>query len=338
MLKPLEGDKAAAGAATGELIGSLIIEQLYPDVPKGQLNEEQKQTVSLLSTLAAGLAGGVVGDSSASAMTGAQAGKNAIENNGLSKGAKKVGEMALENCLKSAGCMNTMRSADIPIALTNSMIEDALTAGATRDPAKIAQLTPQQIEYLDEQIKSGAGMAGLILGSVTWGDRLNIPNDTSGNQIIDPGSNNTGGNQLPDQGATNTGGNQIAGGSATNTGGNQIADSLQSNTGGSQIVEPDWRENIYISENRKTVSDNWHSGSFDSSEDSLLKHFNKHGTEVGAADVEQYLLKAQYFANDLKGAKKVQISGATEGVTRYYKNGKYIDMTSDKKIISFGRQ
>ena len=120
MLKPLEGDKAAsavahailgavnaqlnggnagagaAGAATGELIGSLIIEQLYPDVPKGQLNEEQKQTVSLLSTLAAGLAGGVTGDSSASALAGAQAGKNAVENNSVTvdKGRESIKESA----------------------------------------------------------------------------------------------------------------------------------------------------------------------------------------------------------------------------------------------------
>ncbi|NHB90578.1 VENN motif pre-toxin domain-containing protein, partial [Photorhabdus tasmaniensis] len=49
-----------------------------------ELTEEQKQTISTLSTLAAGLAGGIAGDSSASALTGAQAGKNAVENNFLS--------------------------------------------------------------------------------------------------------------------------------------------------------------------------------------------------------------------------------------------------------------
>ncbi|WP_242689553.1 VENN motif pre-toxin domain-containing protein, partial [Photorhabdus cinerea] len=61
-----------------------------------ELSEEQKQTISTLSTLAAGLAGGIAGDSTASALTGAQAGKNAIENNALSlpKGMMDYGRSA----------------------------------------------------------------------------------------------------------------------------------------------------------------------------------------------------------------------------------------------------
>ena len=72
--------------------------------------------------------------------------------------------------------------------------------------------------------------------------------------------------------------------------------------------------------------------------DSLQKHFEKHGKEVSANNEEEYLHKARVFATNLKGAKKVNISGATDGVTRYYKNGKYIDISSDKKIVSFGKQ
>ncbi|NDL32009.1 filamentous hemagglutinin N-terminal domain-containing protein [Photorhabdus laumondii subsp. laumondii] len=75
----------AAGAASGELAAQVLIKQLYGDGTKvSELTEEQKQTISTLSTLAAGLAGGIAGDSTASALTGAQAGKNAIENNYLS--------------------------------------------------------------------------------------------------------------------------------------------------------------------------------------------------------------------------------------------------------------
>ncbi len=165
-----------------------------------------------------------------------------------------------------------------------------------------------------------------------------LPTHTGGDQTTSLGPTNTGGNQITDPLPTDTGGNQIVDGQSTNTGGDQIVEGTPSNTGGSQIIESDWRDNVYLSENNKAVSDAWHSGSFDSPEDSLLKHFNKHGNEVKATSVEQYLLKAQSFANDLKGAKKVQVSGATEGVTRYYKNGKYIDMTNDRKIISFGKQ
>ncbi|WP_411556351.1 hemagglutinin repeat-containing protein [Pantoea agglomerans] len=74
----------AAGAVSGELMAQLVMDQLYPGKKVGDLSEEQRQTISVLGTLAAGLAGGVVGDSTADAVAGAQAGKNAVENNSLS--------------------------------------------------------------------------------------------------------------------------------------------------------------------------------------------------------------------------------------------------------------
>ncbi|MBS9426437.1 VENN motif pre-toxin domain-containing protein, partial [Photorhabdus caribbeanensis] len=75
----------AAGAASGELAAQVLIKQLYGDGAKvSELTEEQKQTISTLSTLAAGLAGGIAGDSTGSTVTGALAGKNAVENNFLS--------------------------------------------------------------------------------------------------------------------------------------------------------------------------------------------------------------------------------------------------------------
>jgi hypothetical protein len=82
----------------------------------------------------------------------------------------------------------------------------------------------------------------------------------------------------------------------------------------------------------------WAQGSYSSPEESLIKHFEKHGAEVGAENVEQYLRQAEAFADNLKGARKVyNIPGVTPNVTRYYKNGKYIDMVGDW-IISFGKQ
>ncbi|CAI0828653.1 hemagglutinin repeat-containing protein [Serratia fonticola] len=77
----------AVGAAGGELAARYLAEKLYgADTPDkiAKLSEEQKQSLSALSTLAAGLAGGVTGDSTANALAGAQAGKNAVENNALS--------------------------------------------------------------------------------------------------------------------------------------------------------------------------------------------------------------------------------------------------------------
>nr|WP_231849196.1 VENN motif pre-toxin domain-containing protein [Photorhabdus asymbiotica] len=52
----------AAGAASGELAAQVLMTQLYGDKAKvSELTEEQKQTISTLSTLAAGLAGGITG-------------------------------------------------------------------------------------------------------------------------------------------------------------------------------------------------------------------------------------------------------------------------------------
>ncbi len=107
---------------------------------------------------------------------------------------------------------------------------------------------------------------------------------------------------------------------------------------GTPIIEQNWQDNVYISQNRDSINEVWHPGSFNSPEDSIFKHFEKHGKEVGAADIEQYLRKAQAFSDNLKGATTSKISGSTENVTRYYKNGKYIDKTLDGKIISFGKQ
>ena len=71
----------AAGAVSGELLGRWIAAEYYPGVKTEELSEEQKSTISALSTLAAGLMGGLSGGSSADAVAGAQAGKNAVENN-----------------------------------------------------------------------------------------------------------------------------------------------------------------------------------------------------------------------------------------------------------------
>lgn len=78
-----QGNSALSGAA-GATTGEYIAQQLYPGVPRDQLSEDQRQTISALGTLAAGLAGGVAGDSTANAVAGAQAGKNSSNNNNLS--------------------------------------------------------------------------------------------------------------------------------------------------------------------------------------------------------------------------------------------------------------
>lgn len=96
---------------------------------------------------------------------------------------------------------------------------------------------------------------------------------------------------------------------------------------------------IYQDTNEKLDTGNWNKGSSKTEEEALLKHYRKHGREVGATSPQQYLRKAEEFAKNLRGARKAyNIPGYTEGVTRYYKNGKYIDLAPDGSIISFGKQ
>ena len=63
------------------------------------------------------------------------------------------------------------------------------------------------------------------------------------------------------------------------------------------------------------------------------------GDGVGAKNTEQYLRKAEEFAkNAKKGSTKSRVRGEVEGVIRYKKNGKYIDIAPDGSIVSFGNQ
>ncbi|ACZ78804.1 protein of unknown function DUF638 hemagglutinin/hemolysin putative [Dickeya parazeae Ech586] len=73
----------AAGEAGGELAAHTLIEALYPGKTPSELNEEQKQYISTLATIAGGLAAGVVGNTGADAVQGAQSAQVAVENNYL---------------------------------------------------------------------------------------------------------------------------------------------------------------------------------------------------------------------------------------------------------------
>ncbi|MEQ4512247.1 MAG: VENN motif pre-toxin domain-containing protein [Dickeya sp.] len=74
----------AAGEAGGELAARALMEALYPGKKPSELNEEQKQYISTLATIAGGLAAGVVGNTGADAVQGAQSAQVAVENNYLS--------------------------------------------------------------------------------------------------------------------------------------------------------------------------------------------------------------------------------------------------------------
>jgi hypothetical protein len=80
----------------------------------------------------------------------------------------------------------------------------------------------------------------------------------------------------------------------------------------------------------------WHKGGYTSAKDSFKDHYIRHGDEVGANSPAQYFRKALEFSKNLRGATKKITEGYTDGVIRYYKNGRYIDIAPDGKIVSFG--
>lgn len=87
------------------------------------------------------------------------------------------------------------------------------------------------------------------------------------------------------------------------------------------------------------VDSKWHEGSCKYPAESLVKHYGEHGSEVNAKDPADYLKKAIYFKEYVKkGATTSPVHGYTPGVIRHKKNGKYIDIAPDGRIISYGSQ
>ncbi|WP_431221659.1 hemagglutinin repeat-containing protein [Serratia sp. L9] len=135
----VSGNSAAAGAvgaAGGELAARYLAEKLYgADTPEkiAKLSEEQKQSLSALSTLAAGLAGGVTGDSTANALTGAQAGKNAVENNFLAVPVPVPPPVALPNTSINGAGGNEAWDADDGSDPSKSREENARQPNVAKD-------------------------------------------------------------------------------------------------------------------------------------------------------------------------------------------------------------
>ncbi|ULS48216.1 VENN motif pre-toxin domain-containing protein [Pectobacterium carotovorum] len=323
----LSGQDAAAGAigaSSGELIARAIMADQYPGKTANDLTEEEKQSVSALSTLASGLVSGLASNSTASAASGAQSGRNAVENNFF-------GKALVEGCAIAAPCRTKV---------AEKLLELGVKAGITGVVAKeIADnLSSEELEHLVR-----LNMMGNDEITVKYLNSLQdkyAPSHTGGDQAANTGLANTGGNQTATGNVpTHTGNNQSSGEGTTNTGNTDGKPDTGGNTTVTPIPDGPSKDDLaYLSSNKNSIEGSWHQGSFGSSENSLQKHYEKHGKEVGATSTEQYLNKAKAFATNLKGARTVNISGATDGVSRYYKNGKYIDMTKDGKIISFGRQ
>ncbi|MCX8740062.1 VENN motif pre-toxin domain-containing protein, partial [Gilliamella sp. B2824] len=99
----LQGNSAVVGgvgAAVSERGAEVIASILYPNKSIDELNQDEKQQVSALAQLATGLAIAALGGNAQDINTAIAGGKNAVENNGLTRGAIKGLEKGYESCMK----------------------------------------------------------------------------------------------------------------------------------------------------------------------------------------------------------------------------------------------
>lgn len=83
----------------------------------------------------------------------------------------------------------------------------------------------------------------------------------------------------------------------------------------------------------------WHNGGYGHPIENLMYHYEKHKNDPGinSKNMSQYMRQAKAFKQNLKGAKKVKVSGRTPDVYKYMKSGKYIMIHKPTGlIVSFG--
>jgi RHS repeat-associated protein len=89
-----------------------------------------------------------------------------------------------------------------------------------------------------------------------------------------------------------------------------------------------------IEEEIATLSQKWSKGTFETLDESLAYHFEKHGLRAGTADsLLQYLRQADSFAENLQRSRTIRLS---EGATKFIKNGRFLIKDVEGKIVSFG--
>ncbi|WP_142966356.1 two-partner secretion domain-containing protein [Klebsiella aerogenes] len=157
----------AAGAVSGELLGRWIAAEYYPGVKTEELSDEQKSTISALSTLAAGLMGGLSGGSSADAVAGAQAGKNAVENNLMGGNEWSQGERAREHGADVLSC------ADNPSG-------EACQRGIAENKAYAGALASAGLIYLP----GGMQITGAIGGTANAGIQYLINGEVNPTDVL----------------------------------------------------------------------------------------------------------------------------------------------------------
>ena len=83
----------------------------------------------------------------------------------------------------------------------------------------------------------------------------------------------------------------------------------------------------------RTLVGAWDKGSLKNLAFTIRYHFERHGSEVEARTILQYLRKAFEFSRNLRGATRKYLD---DGAIRYEKNGRYIIKDAEGNILSFG--
>ncbi|MCS3608360.1 VENN motif pre-toxin domain-containing protein [Erwinia rhapontici] len=202
----------AAGAATTALMGEAIKQSLYGDVPVSQLNEDQKQTLVALGSLAAGLTGGLAGGSTADAIAGAQAGQNEISNN--MAGVGMLPQMLAQQTLNSAAMAEAGKgnvNDQAALALTKA-VKDGLSAGCLANDACVLMAI---VSAQSQRHPEGSGSNNVTIP---------VKDDLTGGKLVNPGHQGekdtsfTTPDQRDQNGATHTGNSD----GAPDTGGSTI--------------------------------------------------------------------------------------------------------------------
>lgn len=233
---------------------------MYPGIKPADLSEEQKQTVSALSTLAAGLAGGIVGDSTGSAVTGALAGKNAVENNLLLQMLVPPPPVAGQTPQSEANAAIAQKLDTAVKEFGKDVVTKCLSGGDCPMAAQVAILAIQAM----------------------MGQGENGPSNTGGDQIAGSGSSDTGGNQTLDPNGTknNTGNDQSSGQGKTNTGNTDGKPDTGGNTTVTPIPEQNKDDLAYLALKGKEAQEAAKNLGFDRRISPQKAPFNSHGQPV----------------------------------------------------------
>ncbi|WP_173477416.1 two-partner secretion domain-containing protein [Pseudomonas chlororaphis] len=161
----------AGGAVAAEVTAKLIRSQLYGGVSNEELTPEQKQTISVLSTLAAGIAGSAVGKDALNAVAAAQVGKNAVENNLLSdekKARLQAVREAQENGRGTAKTAQELVELDQKDQVSSALVERLRRNPESMSDAEKAWTINYLLDYTDALIKTqGVEKAREIIDGLT---------------------------------------------------------------------------------------------------------------------------------------------------------------------------